>query len=497
MLIAISFPVVDYREMLTQETAKIDLQCVGKNWNQDVFLRSFGQLSQRKGGGPAIPENEYLYANAHRAVRFVSGINPGGAESRHSQIVFRRVFFNRYCVRLDIGIHAFPCTERDLSVPKRWKYICECINHNVAQVGSGETRSLIKIGQDFAQHYLMATSIHGKETDKSWTAAGSPVIVAECEMSDAIQQKIREDSENLEKHGMYRADVIPSDWEGIELIYTTYGINIPVWILMKGEKAQRDKVRALRIFLLKWHQEREAFKYLAGFLSRKNIEKDLLDTDKVAEVLDEILKDLLKKKRNGIIQDRFWAIINRANEFVCPYQGRKMQKFVKSHAETRYLEKRVGIAVKKSAEKEMMKKTVFISYTWEDEKYKKWVKRFADALSKRGIQTVLDQNDVKLGQRLTGFMERLAACDYVLFLCTPKYKERSDKNEGGVGYEKNLITGEIYQKMNEEKFIPILTKGDWKESMPVWSVGKLGINLSDGKCSGPEFKKLIDTILGL
>lgn len=92
MLITVSFPIVDYREILKQETAKIDLQCIGKNWNQELFLRSSGRIAQRKRGGPLIPYNEYQYADARRAVHVTLDKSVKQKEKRIPRVAFQRVF---------------------------------------------------------------------------------------------------------------------------------------------------------------------------------------------------------------------------------------------------------------------------------------------------------------------------------------------------------------------------------------------------------------------
>ena len=49
---------------------------------------------------------------------------------------------------------------------------------------------------------------------------------------------------------------------------------------------------------------------------------------------------------------------------------------------------------------------VFISYAWENEEHREWVKALADRLLSDGIDAVLDQYDLELGDRLPQFMEQ-------------------------------------------------------------------------------------------
>ena len=125
---------------------------------------------------------------------------------------------------------------------------------------------------------------------------------------------------------------------------------------------------------------------------------------------------------------------------------------------------------------------VFISYSWEDESHKTWVKNLADKLLADGIDATVDQYDLSLGDRLPQFMEQsISDADYVLIICTPVYKVKSDARKGGVGYEGHIISAELFSGSNEKKFIPVIRKGTVIQSLPKCLSGKLGIDLTDGK----------------
>lgn len=138
----------------------------------------------------------------------------------------------------------------------------------------------------------------------------------------------------------------------------------------------------------------------------------------------------------------------------------------------------------------------FISYCWEDEEHKKWVKRFAEQLLKDGVEAVVDQYDLKPGDRLALFMEQISEADYVLVICTPTYKSKADERMGGVGYESNIITSELVEKNNERKFIPILRKGEFETALPVYMKGKMAIDLRGEGFASSDYKDLIVTLYG-
>jgi hypothetical protein len=123
---------------------------------------------------------------------------------------------------------------------------------------------------------------------------------------------------------------------------------------------------------------------------------------------------------------------------------------------------------------------VFISYAWENEEHKRWVKNFATRLRNDGVEVTLDQWHVALGDQIPEFMEKsIRENDYVLIICTPRYKTKSDKRTGGVGYEGDIITAEVLTEKNDRKFIPILKEGEWKESAPSWLLGKNYVDLRE------------------
>jgi hypothetical protein len=76
---------------------------------------------------------------------------------------------------------------------------------------------------------------------------------------------------------------------------------------------------------------------------------------------------------------------------------------------------------------------VFISYSWESEDHKKWVRYLAERLYAAGIEARLDQWFVQPGESFTAFMEQeVEAADFVLIVCTPSYARKSNKRQGGV-----------------------------------------------------------------
>ena len=147
--------------------------------------------------------------------------------------------------------------------------------------------------------------------------------------------------------------------------------------------------------------------------------------------------------------------------------------------------------------------TAFITYSWDDEDHKAWVKGLAARLRAGGVNVLLDIWEVAPGGQVPEFMERAVSdSDFVLVICTPGYKERSDEHRGGVGYEGHIITSEIFYRGNHEKFIPILRCGTWgdgrsTDAAAAWIRGKSYINLSGDPYPEERYKELVQTLFGV
>ncbi|MEC5127811.1 toll/interleukin-1 receptor domain-containing protein [Verrucomicrobiales bacterium BCK34] len=140
----------------------------------------------------------------------------------------------------------------------------------------------------------------------------------------------------------------------------------------------------------------------------------------------------------------------------------------------------------------------FVSYSWDDDSHKEWVATLAAQLRDDGIETMLDQWHAVPGDQLPAFMEtEIRENDYVLIVCTPNYRLKSDERKGGVGYEGDIMTAEVHTQGNHRKFIPILAQGEWVESAPSWLKGKYYIDLSTTERRTKNYSDLTATLLGI
>jgi hypothetical protein len=139
----------------------------------------------------------------------------------------------------------------------------------------------------------------------------------------------------------------------------------------------------------------------------------------------------------------------------------------------------------------------FISYSWDSPDHSNWVLALATRLRADGVDVVLDQWHLALGDQLPEFMERsVRESDYVLIICTQRYKQRSDNRTGGVGYEGHIMTAEALTNPKPRKMIPILREAPWVLAAPGWLAGKYHADLSGAPYADAQYQDLLSTLLG-
>jgi hypothetical protein len=89
------------------------------------------------------------------------------------------------------------------------------------------------------------------------------------------------------------------------------------------------------------------------------------------------------------------------------------------------------------------------------------------------VEVMLDQWDLKYGDDLPHFMETsVRESDFVILVCTPEYAKKSNEGKGGAGYEKRIVTGEMFQAASQSKFIPLVRRGSNSEALPTFLQSK-------------------------
>ena len=135
---------------------------------------------------------------------------------------------------------------------------------------------------------------------------------------------------------------------------------------------------------------------------------------------------------------------------------------------------------------------VFVSYSHDSPAHKQWVSELSAQLRHNGVDTVLDQWDLHPGDDITRFMEvGVKSSDRVLVICTDSYLRKASAGEGGVGYERLIVTAQLVQDLGTNKFIPIIRQASGKENMPVFLGPRLGIDFRDESKFDEKIKDLL------
>lgn len=140
--------------------------------------------------------------------------------------------------------------------------------------------------------------------------------------------------------------------------------------------------------------------------------------------------------------------------------------------------------------------SAFVSCSWHDNEDKKWARDPAACLRGHGVGVILDKWHPVPGDQLPEFMETgVRENDCVLVVCTPCYKEVSDKTAGSGGHQRDVVTGEAMTTPNQPRFIAIPRRCDQEEAAPSCFAAKYYLNLSGSQYSEENYQDLLTTTL--
>ncbi len=114
---------------------------------------------------------------------------------------------------------------------------------------------------------------------------------------------------------------------------------------------------------------------------------------------------------------------------------------------------------------------VFVSYAWEDDEYRSWVRRLAGTLRRDGVDARIDAWHRQTGQDFASFMNaEVRNADRVLVLGSPDYRRKvhafeEGRSTSGVGWEAMLLTAQMFAG-NREKIAVGVTRGSRNAALP-------------------------------
>ncbi|MGJ7509869.1 SEFIR domain-containing protein [Variovorax sp. GT1P44] len=137
-----------------------------------------------------------------------------------------------------------------------------------------------------------------------------------------------------------------------------------------------------------------------------------------------------------------------------------------------------------------------MSYSWTNTEHEQFILDFATSLRNHGVDAVLDKWDLRPGQDKYVFMESMvvdASVTKVLVVCDRKYQEKANARAGGVGTESQIISQELYGKVLQTKFIPVVREFDdeGQPCLPVFMKGLIYIDVSSEERYGEGLDHLL------
>lgn len=143
-----------------------------------------------------------------------------------------------------------------------------------------------------------------------------------------------------------------------------------------------------------------------------------------------------------------------------------------------------------------MAPSVFVSYSHDSEDHKAWVLQLATRLRHNGVDTILDLWDLDLGQDVAAFMERgLSKSNRVLCICSENYVRKANVREGGVGYEKRIMTAEIMADLDKDWVIPVIRDNTGNDLVPIFLGGCLYVDFRDDRKYEEKYEELLRSLL--
>lgn len=139
---------------------------------------------------------------------------------------------------------------------------------------------------------------------------------------------------------------------------------------------------------------------------------------------------------------------------------------------------------------------LFISYSWSSPEHEDWVLNLATELRENGVDVTLDKWELKEGHDANAFMEKMVTdpeIKKVILVCDKIYADKANQRKGGVGTEAQIISGEIYVKVDQEKFVAVLPERDDEGNayLPAYYKSRIYVDLSDDDLYAKNFEQLL------
>lgn len=139
---------------------------------------------------------------------------------------------------------------------------------------------------------------------------------------------------------------------------------------------------------------------------------------------------------------------------------------------------------------------LFVSYSWSNPQHEQWVIDLATSLRESGVDVILDKWDLKEGHDAYAFMEKMVndpAIEKVAIVCDEIYSAKADGRAGGVGTETQIISKEVYDNQQQDKFVVVVSEKDeqGRAYLPTYYKSRIYIDLSEPDSYAENFERLL------
>ena len=142
---------------------------------------------------------------------------------------------------------------------------------------------------------------------------------------------------------------------------------------------------------------------------------------------------------------------------------------------------------------------VFISYSHDNEDHKRWVESLAIKLKDNDVKVLFDMWNLQPSDDIPTFMENaINSADFVIVVCSSNYLQKIENREGGVAYEKAILSSKLMKDMKSINIIPIIRNNNINDfALPTFLGSKVAIDFRDEKNFCQNFKNLLHKLNGI
>jgi len=142
----------------------------------------------------------------------------------------------------------------------------------------------------------------------------------------------------------------------------------------------------------------------------------------------------------------------------------------------------------------------FISYSWSSPQHSEFIDQIARRLRDDGVDVLYDRWELEEGHDVHFFMERMvtdASVTHVLIFCDSGYVEKANTRRSGVGTESQIISKDIYEKVQQTKFVPIICERDGERPLvPAFLGSRIYLDFSSPELVNQNWERLIRKLYG-